>query len=79
MILALEVEDIFMLTHRMPPTNRIGMDSPVKLTRLWAAGPVAEVADQTAHEQYFLGRFDYRFSAKDAIFARYLFDKHARH
>jgi hypothetical protein len=31
-ILALEVEDIFMLTHRMSPINRIGIDSPVKLT-----------------------------------------------
>lgn len=35
-ILALEVEDIFMLTHRMSPINRIGMDPPVELTRLWA-------------------------------------------
>jgi hypothetical protein len=32
LILALEVEDIFMLTHRMSPINRIGLDSPVKLT-----------------------------------------------
>jgi thiamine pyrophosphate-dependent acetolactate synthase large subunit-like protein len=32
-ILALEVEDIFMLTHRMSPLNRIGMDAPVKLTK----------------------------------------------
>jgi thiamine pyrophosphate-dependent acetolactate synthase large subunit-like protein len=32
-ILALEVEDIFMLTHRMSPLNRIGMDPPVKLTK----------------------------------------------
>jgi hypothetical protein len=32
-ILALEVEDIFMLTHRISPINRIGLDSPVKLTR----------------------------------------------
>ena len=32
LILALEVEDIFMLTHRMSPINRIGIDSPVKLT-----------------------------------------------
>jgi thiamine pyrophosphate-dependent acetolactate synthase large subunit-like protein len=32
-ILALEVEDIFMLTHRMSPLNRIGMDAPVELTK----------------------------------------------
>jgi thiamine pyrophosphate-dependent acetolactate synthase large subunit-like protein len=32
-ILALEVEDIFMLTHRMSSLNRIGMDPPVKLTK----------------------------------------------
>jgi len=32
-ILALEVEDIFMLTHRMSPLNRIGMDAPVKLIK----------------------------------------------
>jgi acetolactate synthase I/II/III large subunit len=32
-ILALEVEDIFMLTHRMSPLNRIGMEAPVKLTK----------------------------------------------
>ncbi|MEQ1883884.1 MAG: thiamine pyrophosphate-dependent enzyme [Bryobacteraceae bacterium] len=32
-ILALEVEDIFMLTHRMSPLNRIGMDAPIKTTK----------------------------------------------
>ena len=32
-ILCLEVEDIFMLTHRMSPLNRIGMDAPTRLTR----------------------------------------------
>ena len=32
-LLALEIEDIFMLTHRMSPLNRIGMDAPVKLMK----------------------------------------------
>jgi len=32
-ILALEVEDTFMLTHRMSPLNRIGMDPPRKITK----------------------------------------------
>src|SRR6202521_5077614 len=32
-ILALEVEDIYMMTHRMSPLNRIGMDAPRKVTK----------------------------------------------
>ena len=32
-LLALEVEDIFMLTHRMSPLNRIGMEAPRKVTK----------------------------------------------
>jgi acetolactate synthase-1/2/3 large subunit len=32
-VLALEVEDIFMLTHRMSPLNRIGMDAPRRITK----------------------------------------------
>jgi acetolactate synthase I/II/III large subunit len=32
-VLALEVEDIFMLTHRMSPLNRIGMDAPKRITK----------------------------------------------
>jgi acetolactate synthase-1/2/3 large subunit len=32
-VLALEVEDIFMLTHRMSPLNRIGMDVPRRITK----------------------------------------------
>jgi acetolactate synthase I/II/III large subunit len=32
-ILALEVEDTFMLTHRTSPLNRIGMDAPRKITK----------------------------------------------
>jgi hypothetical protein len=38
-------------------------------------GQVAEVANQIAHEHYFLGRFDYTLSDKDSFFARYFFDK----
>jgi hypothetical protein len=33
------------------------------------------VANQIAHENYFLGRFDYMLSPKDAIFGRYILDK----
>ncbi|HEV2199190.1 MAG TPA: thiamine pyrophosphate-dependent enzyme [Bryobacteraceae bacterium] len=33
LILALEVEDIFMLTHRMSPLNRIGMEAPRKIIK----------------------------------------------
>jgi acetolactate synthase-1/2/3 large subunit len=32
-ILALEVEDMFMMTHRMSPLNRIGMGEPRRLTK----------------------------------------------
>jgi len=32
-VLALEVEDIWMMTHRMSPLNRIGMDAPKKITK----------------------------------------------
>jgi len=32
-ILCLEVEDIYMLTHRVSPLNRIGMDAPKLLTK----------------------------------------------
>src|SRR6266567_7683128 len=33
MILGLEVEDMYMLTHRISPLNRIGMDEPKRLTK----------------------------------------------
>ena len=32
-VLALEVEDVFMLTHRMSPLNRIGMEAPRKIIK----------------------------------------------
>ena len=32
-LLALEVEDVFMLTHRMSPLNRIGMEPPRKIVK----------------------------------------------
>jgi thiamine pyrophosphate-dependent acetolactate synthase large subunit-like protein len=32
-ILGLEVEDLYMLTHRMSPLNRIGMDAPKRTTK----------------------------------------------
>src|SRR3984893_18162393 len=38
-------------------------------------GQVPQVANQIAHEQYFLGRVDYTLSDKDSFFARYFSDK----
>ena len=38
-------------------------------------GQVAQVANQTVHENYVLGRFDYTLSAKDSFFLRYFYDK----
>lgn len=32
-VLALEVEDVYMLTHRMSPLNRIGMEAPRKIIK----------------------------------------------
>ncbi len=38
-------------------------------------GKSTQVSNQTAHENYVLGRFDYAFSEKDSMFARYITDK----
>jgi len=38
-------------------------------------GQIPMVANQTVHENYLLGRFDYTLSSKDSFFARYFFDK----
>jgi hypothetical protein len=38
-------------------------------------GKSIQVANQTANENYILGRFDYNLSDKDSIFARYVSDK----
>jgi len=38
-------------------------------------GSIAEVANQIAHEDYVLARFDYTLSDKDSLFFRYLSDK----
>ena len=38
-------------------------------------GQYTEVANQTVHENYFLGRWDYTVSDKDSIFLRYVLDK----
>jgi hypothetical protein len=37
-------------------------------------GQTTVVRNQTAHENYYLGRFDYNFSEKDAVFGRYFMD-----
>jgi Carboxypeptidase regulatory-like domain len=38
-------------------------------------GTSTQVSNQTAHENYVLGRFDYTFSASDSMFFRYISDK----
>lgn len=38
-------------------------------------GHATEVANQTSHENYVLGRFDYNISEKDSLFVRYVSDK----
>src|SRR5205807_2108856 len=38
-------------------------------------GQTATFGSQTVHEDYVLTRFDYTFSEKDSIFARYFSDK----
>lgn len=38
-------------------------------------GTAVQVANQTANENYILGRFDYNLSDKDSLFARYVSDK----
>ncbi len=47
---------------------------PIAGTAL-STGQVSEVANQIAHEHYFLERFDYVISPKDSMFVRYFFDK----
>src|SRR6202011_2558126 len=37
-------------------------------------GQATVVASQTAHENYYLGRFDYNLSEKDSFFGRYFAD-----
>ena len=38
-------------------------------------GQATVVKNQTAHENYYLGRFDYNLSEKDSFFARYFIDQ----
>ena len=45
------------------------LTSPTGVTRTIAQ------ANQVAHENYFLGRFDYTLSSKDSLFARYVSDR----
>lgn len=48
-----------------------------QVTAVGAKGvvPVSEVGDQTASENYVLGRFDYTLSSQDSLFMRYLSDR----
>jgi hypothetical protein len=49
--------------------------SPNPGTVVAGIGKATPIATQTAHENYFLGRFDYNLSAKDAVFLRYISDR----
>src|SRR6266704_3326758 len=77
-------------THRTPTfaraTNPVSYDGIVNALALYpmpafnfnpaaGTGQVTQVANQIAHENYFLGRFDYTLSEKDSFFTRYFFDK----
>src|SRR6266478_3898284 len=77
-------------THRTPTfaraTNPVSFDGISNALALYplpayhsnataGTGQVNQVANQVAHENYFLGRFDYTLSAKDSFFTRYFFDK----
>jgi hypothetical protein len=77
-------------THRTPTfaraTNPVGYDGITNALALYplptynfssaaGTGQVNQVASQIAHENYFLGRFDYTLSTKDSLFTRYFFDK----
>jgi len=46
-----------------------GLISPTGIARIIAG------SNQVANENYFLGRFDYTFSEKDSLFARYVLDR----
>jgi len=38
-------------------------------------GQITTVANQIAHENFYFGRLDYNISSKDALFARYMYDR----
>jgi len=47
---------------------------PVGLTTSAGVGNFVSVSPKANHDDYFLGRFDYTFSAKDSLFVRYVRD-----
>jgi hypothetical protein len=57
-------------TMALYPLPDAGTDNPAT-----GIGKSTQVSNQTAHENYVLGRFDYNLSAKDTLFARYISDK----
>ncbi len=60
-LLALEVEDVYMLTHRMSPLNRIGMEAPRKIIK-----DNAKVVSISTHDLF--QRSNYQdFARYDAI------------
>jgi hypothetical protein len=48
---------------------------PGRIAASGLTGQATTFGNQTVHEDYVLARFDYTFSAKDSIFARYFADK----
>jgi hypothetical protein len=57
-------------TMALYPLPDPGTDNPAT-----GIGKSTQVANQTAHENYVLGRFDYTLTEKDSLFARYISDK----
>ncbi len=57
------------------PATRTAIASALALYPIAPSGISPQVANQIAHENYILGRFDYNFSEKDSVFVRYLSDK----
>lgn len=57
-------------TMALYPLPDPGTDNPAT-----GIGKSTQVASQTAHENYVLGRFDYSLTEKDSLFARYISDK----
>ena len=57
------------------PVTAQAIAQTLALYPISSTGTSAQVANQIAHENYVLGRFDYNLSDKDSIFVRYLSDK----
>jgi hypothetical protein len=55
--------------------DTMGLYPVTALTSPTGVARIIAQANQVAHENYFLGRFDYALSSKDSLFARYVSDR----